>query len=197
MFEDLKEYAKENSVPIIKDEGLVFLLDSIKKYNVKSCLEVGTAIGYSAIRMASLGVGVTTLERSIDSYNLALKNIKKYDLENKIEAVLIDALEYTPTKTFDLIFIDAAKAQNKKFFLRFTPFLNPHGIVIVDNLNFHGLTDEDPMNIKSKNLRSLVRKINEFKEWLKDEENYKTSFVDNGDGMSISIKLWFLPIYMI
>ena len=189
MFEDLKEYAKENSVPIIKDEGLVFLLDSIKKYNVKSCLEVGTAIGYSAIRMASLDVGVTTLERSIDSYNLALKNIKKYDLENKIEAVLIDALEYTPTKTFDLIFIDAAKAQNKKFFLRFTPFLNPHGIVIVDNLNFHGLTDEDPMNIKSKNLRSLVRKINEFKEWLKDEENYKTSFVDNGDGMSISIKL--------
>ena len=197
MFEDLKEYAKENSVPIIKDEGLVFLLDSVKKYNVKSCLEVGTAIGYSAIRMASLGVGVTTLERSIDSYNLALKNIKKYDLENKIEAVLIDALEYTPTKTFDLIFIDAAKAQNKKFFLRFTPLLNPHGIVIVDNLNFHGLTDEDPMNIKSNNLRSLVRKINEFKEWLKDEENYKTSFVNFGDGMSISIKLWFLPIYMI
>ena len=189
MFEDLREYAKENKVPIIRDEGLDFLLSSISKHNVKTCLEVGTAIGYSAIRMASLGVSVTTLERDKNAYDQAIQNIKKYNLEDKIEAVLVDALDYTPSKKYDLIFIDAAKAQNKKFFLRFTPFLNESGIVIVDNLNFHCLTNEKLEDIKSKNLRSLVKKINEFKEWLALQEDYNTTFTDSGDGMSISIKL--------
>ena len=189
MFEDLKEYARLNKVPIIKDEGLDFLISSIKKYNIKSCLEVGTAIGYSAIRMASFGVSVTTLERDEEAYTKAISNIKKYNLDDLIEPVLVDALEYVPKKSYDMIFIDAAKAQNKKFFLRFSPYLNKSGLIIVDNLNFHGLTSENPENIKSKNLRSLVKKINEFKDWLKDEEGYSTTFTDSGDGMSISIKI--------
>ena len=140
MLEELKEYARLNSVPIIKDEGLTFLLSCIKKYNVKSCLEVGCAIGYSSLMISSLNVSVTTLERNKEMVVLAKDNISKYDKNNLIELVETDALEYTPTKTYDLIFIDAAKAQNKKFFLRFTPFLNEKGIVVVDNLNFHGLT---------------------------------------------------------
>ena len=187
MFDDLKEFARENAVPIIRDEGLEFLLSSIKKYNVKSCLEIGSAIGYSALMISSLYVTVTTIERDDKMVELSKQNFKKYDKDNLIELVHKDALEYTPNKTFDLIFIDAAKAQNKKFFLRFTPYLNDGGLVIVDNLNFHGLTD-NISNIKSKNLRSLVKKINEFKEWLKENEEYNTTFTDKGDGMSLSIK---------
>ena len=186
MFEDLKNYAEINKVPMIKDGGFEFLSLMISKHNVKSVLEVGTAIGYSAIRMAYLGLNVTTLERNIDMYNEAIKNISLYNLKDKIETVYIDALEYTPNKKYDLIFIDAAKAQNRKFFLRFTPFLNENGIVIVDNLNFHDLVFEDLNNIKSKNLRSLVRKINEFKEWLKNNPDWTTEFSDMGDGMSVS-----------
>ena len=188
MFEDLKEYALINKVPIIKDEGFEFLSLEIEKHNPKSVLEIGTAIGYSAIRMASLGLNVTTIERDIDMYNKAIENVNKYNLNDKIELVFMDALLYNPIKKYDLIFIDAAKAQNRKFFERFTPYLNDNGIVIIDNLNFHGLVNEDLNNIKSKNLRSLVRKINEFKEWLKSNPDYITEFSDMGDGMSVSIK---------
>ena len=190
MFEDLLSYAIKNDVPIIKDAGLDVIINEIKNNNYKSCLELGTAIGYSAIRIASFGLNVTTIERNIDMYNIALSNIKKYNLEDKIEVVLTDALDYTPTKKYDLIFIDAAKAQNIKFFERFSPFLNDGGVIIVDNLDFHGLTDADP-NTLSKNLRSLTRKINEFKEWLKNNNDYNTIFTHSGDGMSISRRKWY------
>ena len=186
MFEDLKDYAKEYKVPIIRDEGLEFLLFQIEKNGCKSALEVGTAIGYSAIRMAHLGLDITTLERNEEMFKEAISNIKKYNLENKIEAVYTDALLYTPSRKYDLIFIDAAKAQNLKFFLRFTPFLNDNGIVIVDNLNFHDLVNTPFSEIKSKNVRSLVRKISEFKEWLKNNPDWDTTFTDQGDGMSVS-----------
>ena len=188
MFEELKSYAELNKVPIIRDEGLKFLLLEIEKHLVKSVLEVGTAIGYSALCMAQKGLFVTTIERNQDMYNEAVSNIKKYGYTERIDTVYMDALTYTPDRTYDLIFIDAAKAQNKKFFLRFTPFLNDGGIVIVDNLNFHNLVFEDINSIKSKNLRSLVRKINEFKEWLKSNPDYETEFTDMGDGMSVSKK---------
>lgn len=188
MFDDLKEYALINHIPIIKDEGLSFLLLNIKKYNIKDVLEVGSAIGYSALNMASLGINVTTIERNLDMYNEAIKNISKYNFQDKIEVVYMDALSYTPNKLYDLIFIDAAKAQNQKFFLRFTPFLKVGGIVIVDNLNFHGLIDEID-DIKSKNLRSMLKKIKAFREWLIDNSDYKSEIIDVGDGMSISVKL--------
>ena len=137
--------------------------------------------------MASLGLSVTTIERNEEMYKKAQENVKKYPFGSNIELVFSDALEYTPLKEYDLIFIDAAKAQNIKFFERFTPFLKKGGIVVVDNLNFHGLTEKTEG--LSKNLRSLVRKINEFKVYLKDRFDYDTTFTDQGDGMSLSIKL--------
>jgi len=188
MLEDLLYYAKENKTPIIRQEGLEFLLLSIKKYYVKDVLEVGCAIGYSALMMSSYVSSITTLERNEVMINEAKKNFSKYDKDLKIKLVEGDALDFNPDKEYDLIFIDAAKAQNQKFFLRFTPFLRKGGIVIVDNLDFHGLT-ENIDDIKSKNLRSMVKKINNFKDWLKNLEGYKTEFNHFGDGMSISIKL--------
>lgn len=187
MFEDLILYAKENKVPIIKDEGLEVILSEIKNHSFKSCLEIGTAIGYSAIRIASFGLEVTSVERNEEMYNLAINNIKKYNLNEKIEVVLTDALNYTPTKKYDLIFIDAAKAQNIKFFERFSPYLNDGGEIIVDNLDFHGLVGSDPSTL-SKNLRSLTKKISEFIDWLKNNEDYDTIITHKGDGMSISKK---------
>lgn len=187
MFEELKSYASKFNVPIIRDEGLFFLIDNIKKYNVKDILEVGTAIGYSSLNMASLNTNVITLERNKEMYDEAIKNISKYDFGKNIRVVFTDALEYTPDKEFDLIFIDAAKAQNIKFFLRFTPYLRKGGIVIVDNLNFHGLTDNITADL-SRNLRSMLKKINMFKEWLKENKEYDTLFTNLGDGMSVSVK---------
>lgn len=184
----LKEYASLNKVPIIKDEGLVFLLSSIKKYDIKNVLEVGTAIGYSAINMALNGCSVTTLERDDNMYNLAIENVKRFNLESSISIVKTDALNYIPNNSFDLIFIDAAKAQNEKFFLRFTPYLKKGGLVIVDNLDFHGLVNQDESKL-SRNLRQLIKKIKSFIEFLNNNKDYETTFYHLGDGMSISIKL--------
>ena len=184
MFNDLKEYAKLNKVPIIKDDSLDVLLSLIKDNNIKTVLELGCAIGYSSIRMATLGATITTIERNDSMYNEAIKNISKYELNHMIEVVFMDALDYIPSKSYDLIFIDAAKAQNIKFVERYTPYLNKNGVIVVDNINFHGLKSSD-IGI-SRNLRSMLKKIEAFKEYIVNNPLFDTYFLNIGDGLSIS-----------
>ena len=138
---EIEEYAKENNVPIMMKDGIEFLTNYIKEKNVKTILEIGSAIGYSAIKMALVDkdIKVTTIERDINRFNEAVKNIKEFNLENQIEIINADALEYTTDKQFDLIFIDAAKAQYIKFFEKYKTNLKQNGTIISDNLDFHGL----------------------------------------------------------
>jgi len=179
---NLKEFAIKNDVPIINDEGLAFLLELITKYNVKHILEIGTAIGYSAINMANLDTKIITVERDYFMYNEALKNIKEADLEENIQVLYADALEVEINHTFDLIFIDAAKAQYQKFFEKFKFNLNPQGIIVCDNLNFHNLD----INEVSRGTRQLLKKIQKFKDFLKENEEFETIIYDIGDGISVS-----------
>lgn len=190
--ETIKKYALENRVPIIKDAGLSFLIENIKKYNVKEVLEIGSAIGYSAIMMSLNGANVTTIERDLAMYDIAIKNIKDNDLESKINIIYQDALlsyDLVKEKKYDLIFIDAAKAQYEKFFNLYTPLLNKGGIVICDNLDFHGLVAKESLDGYSKNLKKLISKIRNFREFLENNKEYETNIYSIGDGMSISIKL--------
>ncbi len=183
----LEEYARENNIPIMQKEGIEFLKNYIKEHNIESVLEIGSAIGYSAIQMAMINpdIKITTIERNKALYNEAIKNVKAFDLTKQITIINGDALDVHIEGTFDLIFIDAAKAQYIKFFEKYSKNLNDNGVIISDNLNFHGLTDK-PEEIKSKNLRALVRKINNYKEFLKNNSNYTTTFLDIGDGISIT-----------
>ena len=114
----LKEYATINNIPIMQDEGIDFLTTFIMKKQIKNILEVGTAIGYSAIMMAktSNDIHVTTIERDETRYMEALKNIKKFNLEDRITLIFNDALNVNLEEDFDLIFIDAAKGKNTDFF---------------------------------------------------------------------------------
>ena len=163
--ENIKSYALAHKVPIMVDEGLDFLLMLVKVLKPKRILEIGTAIGYSAIRMALVSEAtIDTIERDQESYEIAKKNIILLNMQDRINLHLADALlfdESVLTEKYDLLFIDAAKAQYIKFFEKYTPLLNENGVVLTDNLLFHGLvtTDEE---IASKNLRSLVRKINDY-----------------------------------
>lgn len=184
----IKDYAKINKVPIISDSGLNFLLKYIKDNNVEEILEIGTAIGYSAIMMCSIGknINVTTIERDEKRYMEALKNIKKTNLEDRIELIYNDAANVKLDKKFDLIFIDAAKAQNRNFFERFEKNLEDNGTIITDNMNFHGLVDTDLENIESRNLRGLVRKIKEYRSFLELNDKYDTEFLNLGDGIAVS-----------
>ena len=188
---EMEEYAKEKNIPIMEKDGIAFLMKFIKANNVKSVLEIGSAIGYSAILMASSSpdVKVTTIERDETNYMECLKNVKKCSFEQKVNVVFQDALELNLAEgtQFDLIFIDAAKGQYTNFFEKYKYFLAPGGAIITDNLKFHGYVGKSD-TIESKNLRQLVSKIENYVEFLKANEEFETHFYDVGDGLSVSVR---------
>ncbi len=186
----IKEYAQEHNVPIMQEEGIKFLTTFILKHQIKNILEVGTAIGYSAIMMALVNedIHVTTIERDEERYLEAVKNIKKFGLQNRITLLFKDAKEIKLDEQFDLIFLDAAKAQNIAFFQNFEKNLKKEGYIITDNMNFHGYVNVKLEEIQSKNLRNLVRKIKEYHTFLEENDHFITEFYPVGDGISVSEK---------
>lgn len=186
---EMRDYAKENNVPIIQDEGLAFLLTLIKIKQPKKILEIGTAIGYSASLMAlNSQASIFTIERNEHMFLQAKKNISSLKLDNRINIIFKDALEAfdnVKNEKFDIIFIDAAKAQYINFFNLYSPLLNNDGIIITDNMLFHGVTME---SAKSRAVRGLVRKLNNYTSFLLEHEQYHTSIFNIGDGMAVSIK---------
>ena len=187
--EEIENYASINNIPIMQKDGITYLENYIKENNIKKILEIGSAIGYSAIKMALVNknIKITTVERDKNRYDIAVKNINDFKLDNQINIILNDALYLDIKGKYDLIFIDAAKAQNIKFFEKYKNNLSDNGVIITDNLNFHGLTTNIE-NIQSKNLKSLVKKINNYKEFLINNQEFKTTFIDVRDGISISKK---------
>ncbi len=190
IIKDMERYAEANNVPIIEKDSIEFIRKYIKLNKVKSILELGTAIGYSAILMAECdkSVEVTTIERDEKRYREAVKNVNECGLDNQINIVFNDALEVNLAgHKYDLIFIDAAKVQYIKFFEKFENYLNPGGIIITDNLKFHGLVEKKE-EIESRNVRGLVNKIEKYVDFLKQNEEYITKFYDIGDGISVSFR---------
>ena len=191
IIKEIKKYAKENNVPIMTDSGINYLLKYIKDNRVEKILEIGTAIGYSSIRMCMVdeNITVTTIERDESRYLEALKNIKKMNLENRINLIFNDALDVSIKDKYDLIFIDAAKAQNEKFFEKFERNLADNGTIITDNMSFHGLVEKEPEEIKSRNLRQLVRKVKNYISFLQKNRKFETNFIDVGDGLAVTKKI--------
>ena len=187
---EMRRYAEANNVPIIEDDSIKFINKYIELNNVKSILEIGTAIGYSAMLMtsASPDVEITTIERDDKKYREAVKNVNRAKLDKRIEIVYNDALDVNLAgHKYDLIFIDAAKGQYIKFFEKFENYLNPGGVIISDNLKFHGLVKEKD-RIESRNVKQLVGKIEKYIEFLKGNDKYITKFYDIGDGLSVSFR---------
>lgn len=187
---EMEDYASKHNVPIIEKESIAFIMKYIKANNIKNILEIGSAIGYSSILMASVDekITVTTIERDNARYMECLKNVKKCGFEHKINVVFQDALEVNLSNvSYDMIFIDAAKAQYTKFFEKFKYFLKDGGVIITDNLKFHGYTGKSK-EIESKNLRGLVGKIEDYIEFLKENKEFETNFYDVGDGLAVSVK---------
>ena len=122
-------------------------------------------------------------------YDIACENVEKANMQNKINLIFGDALEVEieEDKKYDLIFIDAAKSQYIKFFEKYEKHLNPNGIIVSDNLLFHGLIENETAEV-GKDLRAMLRKIRRYNDWLKNNDKYDTTFLRIGDGMAISIK---------
>ncbi len=192
LIKQLREYGLNHNIPIVSDEGLAYLLLLIKLKQVKHVLEIGCAIGYSSIAMAinNPDIIIDTIERDEKMIEKAKENIKLYNLDKQIILHEGDALDLSIDEfyhSYDLIFIDAAKAQYTNFFKKYEKCLKINGIIVTDNLLFHGLTNQIE-NIKSKNLRAMVRKINDYTSFLEENDKYDTTFLSIGDGMAVSIK---------
>jgi predicted O-methyltransferase YrrM len=187
----MEDYAREHHVPIMDLVGIETMLHLLKIANPKKILEIGTAIGYSAIRMAKVlpNAKIVTIERDEERYKQALLYVNETKTSEQIEVLFGDALELSDQVAekgpFDALFIDAAKGQYRRFFELYEPLLTERGIIITDNVLFKGLVaSEQP--IEQKRIRQLVQKIREYNEWLMNHPRYETIILPIGDGMAIS-----------
>ena len=189
MLKELEEYAQKNKIPIMLPDGIEYLCNYIKEHNIKNILEIGSAIGYSAIKMALTdnNIQITTIEKDKIRYQEAIKNINKFNLQNRINIIFEDALLANIEGYYDLIFIDASKSHSIDFFTKYKNNLKEEGCIITDNLSFHGLV-ENPSLAITKNQKGLVKKIKNFIDFLNNNQEFSTTYIEVGDKISISIK---------
>ncbi|MDD6486181.1 MAG: O-methyltransferase [Spirochaetales bacterium] len=184
---EIKEYAKEHAVPIMMDDSIDFICKYIEEHNLQSVLELGTAIGYSAMRFAKLrdDIFVSTIEIDIERYQQAVRNIHDNNLMDRITVFLGNALSYTFKEKFDLIFIDAAKSQYINYFEKFKNNLTENGVIISDNLFFHGMVNDISLTHNYSTIK-LIRKLRKYIDFLKTNQEFETIFYSLGDGISVS-----------
>lgn len=190
MITNIEKYAMENHIPIMQKDGIEYLCNFILENRIKNILEIGTAIGYSAIKMALMAddIHVTSIERDEERYHMACENVSKMQLENRITLIYGEAMTTMVTGQFDLIFIDASKGHSIDFFNRYTPYLKRDGFVITDNLSFHGLVEDERLAV-TKNQKGLVKRIKKFIDFLDTNQEFTTEYVSVGDKISISRRI--------
>ncbi|MGG1575960.1 O-methyltransferase [Fictibacillus sp. NRS-1165] len=190
---EIEEFAKEHGVPIMELVGIEALLQQLRIIQPQRILEVGTAIGYSAIRMAEAvpNASIVTIEKDTERFEQAVANIKKFELSERITVLLGDANELTAEAEkhapYDVVFIDAAKGQYQRFFENYGKMLKPKGVMISDNILFKGYVADDS-GVGTRRLASLIRKIRSYNEFLMHHEEYTTAILPVGDGIAISVK---------
>ncbi|MFV0380609.1 MAG: O-methyltransferase [Anaerorhabdus sp.] len=185
--EIIKEYAQDNNVPIMMDDGINYICNLIIKSNYKTILECGSAIGYSAIKMASINkeISIDTIEIKSDLAKIAVNNVEKSNLSSQIKVFNCDAMDFKSEKLYDLIFIDAAKAQYKRYMEKFMKNLADDGVFIFDNMEFHGIVN-NPSLSKSRNTLQLVKKIKKFRDYLLSSDDINCDyFPEIGDGIAV------------
>ena len=185
LIKEIEDFGIKNNVPIMSEDTIETIKNIIMVNEIHSVLEIGTAIGYSTICFASTpGVlNVTSIERDKTRSRIAQENVKKSELKN-IKLLEEDALNVIIEDKFDLIIIDAAKSQNMKFFEKFKENLNEDGIIIIDNLSFHGYVNRIE-RIESRNLRQMVNKIRKFIDFLNNNEEFSVKYIEVGDTLGV------------
>ena len=193
--EELKKIhddARKNDVPIMLDDGMAFLLSYIREHeSIRDILEVGTAVGYSAINMAAIRWDITidTLEVNEEMAQQAEKNIAQENLAERIHVHLGDAAAYETDKIYDLIFIDAAKSQYRRYLEHFLKNSRTGTVFIFDNLNFHGIVDDESLS-QNRSTIQMMHKIKKFREHLLKDDRFQTKFYsDTGDGVAVSLRI--------
>lgn len=187
----MEQYAKDNNVPIVEPEVAQFLKILIKTKNIKTILEVGTAIGYSSSIMAEAaaqGAHIVTIERDDAMYQLAAGNIKKAGYENNIKIIKADALEVLPeiNEKFDMVFIDAAKGHYEHFLPYCLKALNLNGLIVADNVLFRGMVATNKLLIRRK--ITIVKRMRKYLDTISNMKELETVVLPISDGIALSVK---------
>lgn len=186
---DMEEYAKLNDIPISQPESIKMIELLIKIGNVKRVLEIGTAIGYSAIRMAMAGAEhIDTIEINADVAKIAEKNISDAGFSNNIFVHESDAKNLLTSfdGCYDLIFIDAAKGQYEEFFNHSMRILKKGGILVSDNILYKGMTATDELVLHRK--ITIVKRLRKYVDVLCNHPQLETDILPLGDGVALSVK---------
>ncbi|MUK87023.1 methyltransferase domain-containing protein [Ornithinibacillus sp. L9] len=190
---ELKQQATADRVPIMESSGIEFLLQLIRLNKPKRILEVGTAIGYSALRMHHVNPEseIVTIEKDENRYKQAIENITKHNKHTNVQVIHGDALEeieklVSQKEKFQCIFIDAAKGQYKRFFELSSPLLQDNGFIITDNVLFRGYVANP--DFEHPRYKKMVEKIRAFNQWLMNHPDYVTTILPIGDGVAVSYK---------
>ena len=187
----LEEYARKENVPIVEPEVAQLIRTLVTMNKPRNILEVGTAIGYSAILMGESLRGdwhITTLERSPKMIDLALENIKRAGYEDRIKVIEGDARETFPhlSSKYDFIFIDAAKGHYLEFFSYAAELLNPGGIILSDNVLYRGMVATDDLVVRRQ--RTIVNRLREYLNHINSIDGFTSAVIPLGDGVAITYK---------
>ena len=186
--EKIKQKALEEHIPIIMDDTLEVIENYLKENKPHKILEIGTAVGYSAICFTEILTEdgqIDTIERDSERVKEAKENIKKAEVENKINIYEGDAVEILPTlkNKYDVIFIDAAKGKYPFFLKEALRMLNTNGIIFADNILYKGYVMSDYNKHKQ---RTAVRNLREYIKEVSENPNLETEILEVGDGLAIS-----------
>ena len=187
----IKERALEEHIPIIMDDTLEVIEKQLEIFKPNRILEIGTAVGYSAICFSEFlnkNGKIDTIERELDRVNEAKINIKKAEVEQKINIIEGDAVEILPTlnEKYDMIFIDASKGKYPFFLKESLRLLNANGIIFADNVLYKGYVLSDYNKHKQ---RTAVRNLREFLKELQENKELDTKILEVGDGLAIAKKI--------
>jgi predicted O-methyltransferase YrrM len=191
LFNEMEVYAAENKVPILDWMSAEFLEQLIIISKPKNVLEIGTAIGYSSIRIAKklrITASLDTIEKSKNNIQLAKKYIKRAKLTSSINILEGDALEIMPAldKKYDLIFLDADKEDYEKLFHYSLMLLKKGGLFFVDNLLWHGYAASESIPESHKKTTKIIR---EFNKMFRNSTALQSTILPIGDGIGLGVKL--------
>lgn len=188
LLKEIEKYGRENKIPILLDDSLEYISNLLKKIKPNRILEIGTAIGFSAINFSkylSENGRIDTIEIESLRVEQALENIEKVGVSDKIRVLEGDALDILPylIEKYDVVFIDAAKGKYNEFFEHAKRLCKPGGYIIADNVLYKGMVQSDYNKHKQ---RTAVNKLRIFIDTVLNDEKLESELLDIGDGLMIS-----------
>ena len=186
--EKIKQKAIEEHIPIIMDDTLEVIDKILKEIKPTRILEIGTAVGYSAMCFSEYlhpNGKIDTIERDVERIEEAKLNIEKVGVKDKINIYEGDAVEILPTlnEKYDVVFIDAAKGKYPFFLKEALRMIKSNGVILADNILYKGYVMSDYNKHKQ---RTAVRNLREYIKEVSENPNIETEILDVGDGLAIS-----------